>query len=268
MKEVLTEALLASSDILMDHYGGVQAVTHKHDQGNVVTDADIESEKKIIQIISQQYPGHSIIAEESGFIDNKSEFIWIIDPLDGTSNFAAGIPWFGSMIALLKNSKLLLAGMKLPFYGDIYFAEKGKGSMKNNKPISVTKESRMSNVLIGYSLDYSENTDKLKQEVNPIRSIVDNARNIRSTNSLIDACYVADGRLGGCVYRTAKVWDVAASSLVITEAGGIVTDARGNPFDFKLNKGNYKRDFSFVSGTQKFHSMLIDFIVSGNVQKI
>jgi len=260
MKEFINEALLKSGQVLMKYFGKLDEYSVKQDQSNIVTKADIESEQTIIELINNKYPTHNIIAEESGFVDNQSEYTWIVDPLDGTSNYAAGIPWFGSMIALVKNGKIIISGAYLPVYKEMYIAELGKGCTKNGVAVTVSSESEMQNILIAYSLDFSENIDKIKKEVGPLVSIVQNSRNIRSTNSVIDACYVADGRLGACVYRTAKIWDVAATGLIIEEAGGIATDIISNKFDYKVDKENFLQDYSFVAGNKKIHSKIISYI--------
>ncbi|XOU93914.1 MAG: inositol monophosphatase family protein [Candidatus Kerfeldbacteria bacterium] len=262
MKELINESLIKSGEVLMKYFGEFDDYSVKGDQSNIVTKADIESEQVIVELIKNKYPKHNIIAEESGFVDNESEYTWIVDPLDGTSNYAVGIPWFGSMIALVKKGKVLLAGVHLPATKEIYLAELGEGVTKNGQEIGVTEDEEMQNLLIAYSLDFSEDIEKIKEEVNPIVSIVQNARNFRSTNSVIDSCYVADGRLGGCVYRTAKIWDVAATSLIVEEAGGLATDIISNKFDFKVDRENYLQDYSFVAASQPIHDKMISFINS------
>ena len=110
----------------------------KENQSSIVTNADIESEKTIIGIINNAFPGHNIISEECGYMHNGSEFTWVIDPLDGTSNFAAHIPWFGVLIAVLKDSEPILAGACLPIQQDVYLAEKGAGCFRNGERINAT----------------------------------------------------------------------------------------------------------------------------------
>ncbi len=260
MREFIQEALVKSGEVLMKYFGDLDGYTLKNDQSNIVTKADIESEQLVIEMIKNKYPTHNIIAEESGFVDNESEYTWIIDPLDGISNYAAGIPWFGCMMALVKGGKIIIAGAYLPFFEEIYLAELGKGATRNDDEINVTEEVEMQKTLVAYSLDYSDDFEKIKSEVTPITTLVKNVRNIRSTNSVLDSCYVADGRLGACVYRTAKIWDVAATGFIIEEAGGVATDVINNPFDFKVNKENYLQDYSFVAGNKEIHEKIISIL--------
>src|SRR4030042_6478951 len=114
MKNLLISALKVSGKTLLGYFNKPLKTKQKESQSSIVTEADIESENVIINLIKARFPGHNIISEESGFTDNKSEFTWVIDPLDGTSNFASGIPWFGILIALFKHNTPVAAGAYLP----------------------------------------------------------------------------------------------------------------------------------------------------------
>jgi len=262
MKELINEALIKSGEVLMKYFAELNDYLVKGDQSNVVTKANIESEQEIVDLIKNKYTLHNIIAEESGFVDNQSEYTWIVDPLNGASNYVVGIPWFGNMIALVKKSKVILAGAYLPATKEIYLAELGEGVTKNGQEIEVTDDEEMENSLIAYSLDFSEDVEKIKEEITPLVSIIQNARNFRSTNSVLDSCYVADGRLGACVYRTAKIWDVAPLSLIIEEAGGMVTDVISNKLNFNVDKEDFLQDYSFVAASKLIHDKIISFINS------
>lgn len=260
VENTIKKALKAAGKILMKSSGQIQKYSVKENQSSIVTKADLASEKAIVKIIQKEFPKHNIIAEETGFKSNNSEYTWIVDPLDGTSNFASGLPWFGVFIALLKDSEPIASGIHLPFYDLMYFAEKGKGATRNGKKISVSKENALKNVLLGYSLDYSEDSGKTEKEAKIIKLLVRNIRNLRATNSAIDYCYAADGRLGGCINQTSKIWDVAAPYLIIKEAGGIVTDINGNGMDFSADKGNYLRNFTIVASNKNLHPEIMSII--------
>ncbi|KAF0239078.1 MAG: myo-inositol-1 [Prolixibacteraceae bacterium] len=263
MKELLIKALHEAGYILLGYSGKISEYTIKESQSSIVTKADIESEKKIIDIILEKFPEHNTLGEETGFQNRSSEFTWVIDPLDGTSNFAAGIPWFGVIICVLKNSIPVMAGCFLPVQNEIYFAEKGKGATRNGEKIKVSSETELKNILAAYSLDYSDEPGKTEREAKLIQQVVSSIRNLRSTNSLIDFCYTADGKLGACMNQTTKIWDIAAPGLIIEEAGGIVTDFQGNPFDFSLNAGNYGRNFTIIGSNKVLHSELIKILNNG-----
>jgi myo-inositol-1(or 4)-monophosphatase len=252
MKPTLINALESARKILLEHFGRIGKIEHKHDQSNVVTAADIASEREIIGIIRSKFPSHNIIAEESGFIGNNSEYTWAIDPLDGTSNFAAGLPWFGIIICLLKNNEPILAGVSLPITGDVYIAEKGKGATRNGAPIHVTWEAELRNVLVAYGVDFSSDKKKQQFEKEMMGLVVQNARNLRSTNSILDTCFLADGRIGGRVNLVLSIWEAPAEYLMITEAGGIATPVEASSFDFSDIHGRY----TMLAGNAHLHAQL------------
>jgi len=260
MKQILTESLTRAGEILLENFGHITGYEIKESQSSIVTKADIDSEKAIVQLIQHKFPAHNILGEETGFQNRGSEFTWVIDPLDGTSNFAAGIPWFGVIICLLKNSVPVLAGCYLPVQDLLYMAEKGKGAICNGKKITVSEETTLKNVLVAYSLDYSEEKRKTEQETRLIGRLVKKVRNLRSTNSVVDFCYTAEGKLGGCINQTTKIWDIAGPALLIEEAGGKATDINGNPFDFNLTDDNYKRNFTIIAANKILHSQLTELV--------
>jgi len=130
-----------------------------------------KSEQRITELIQGRYPSHNILGEENGFINNAGKYSWIIDPLDGTSNYAAHIPWFGVLIALLENSKPILAGAYLPISDELYHATADGGAFKNDQPIDITRENELKNILCCYSLDFSEDQTKTDAEVQIINLI-------------------------------------------------------------------------------------------------
>ncbi len=263
MESTIRKALQEAGKILMSYFGKITEYSVKESQSSIVTKADIESEKKIIEIVLENFPNHNTLGEETGFQNRNSPFTWVIDPLDGTSNFAAGIPWFGVIICVLKNSVPFMVGCFLPVQKEIYFAEKGKGAFRNGEIIKVSNETELKNILAAYSLDYSDEPGKTEREAKLIQHIVSRIRNLRSTNCLIDLCYTADGKLGACINQTTKIWDIAAPGLIIEEAGGKVTDIHGNKFDFSLNETNYDRNFTIVGSNKILHSELIKILNDG-----
>ncbi len=258
MKQLLSESLTRAGEILLENFGHISGYEIKESQSSIVTKADLDSEKAIIQLIQKKFPAHNTLGEETGFQDRGSGFTWVIDPLDGTSNFAAGIPWFGVIICLLENSVPVLSGCYLPVQDLLYLAEKGKGATCNGKKIMVSEETNLKNVLLAYSLDYSAEKRKTEQETRLIGRLVNNVRNLRSTNCVIDFCYTAEGKLGGCINQTTKIWDIAGPALLIEEAGGMATDINGNAFDFAVKQNNYAKNFTIVAAGKTLHQQLVD----------
>jgi myo-inositol-1(or 4)-monophosphatase len=262
MKQTIHFALKEGAKILLENFGEISEYSVKESQSSIVTKADVDSEKRIMEIISEEFPAHNTLGEETGYQNRKSDYTWIVDPLDGTSNFAAGLPWFGIIICVLKNYEPLMAGCFLPVSNELYFAEKGKGASLNGKSISVSQESELKNILAVYSLDFSDEPGKTEREAKTIQQLVQNVRNLRSTNCLIDLCYTADGRLGAIINQTTKIWDIAGPGLIIEEAGGKVTDLNGYKFDFKLTPGNYNRNFEIVGSNKLLHPAVVKLLNS------
>lgn len=264
MKETLISALKGGSIILMEHFGNLVTYNVKENQSNIVTLADLESEKEIVKTIESQFSEHNILAEETGYKNKNSNYTWVIDPLDGTANFSVGLPSFGVLICVMENNLPVIGGAYLPYYDLMYLAEKGKGATKNGKAISVSHENQLKNVLVSYSLDYSEDFLKTKNEVAIIEKLVQNVRNLRADNCLVDYCNTADGRLGASLNQTTKIWDIAAPALIVEEAGGIVTDINGQRICLDIDKNNYINNYTIVCSTPELHPQIMKLIQSVN----
>jgi len=260
MENTIRTALHEAGKILLDNFGKITVYAVKENQNSIVTKADFESEKKIIEIISKKFPNHNTLGEETGFQNRNSEFTWIIDPLDGTSNFAAGLPWFGVIICVLRHLVPVMSGCFLPVQNELYFAETGKGATRNDQKITVSTETELKNILAAYSLDSSDEPGKTEREAQIMQRLVSSIRNLRSSNCLLDFCYTADGKLGACINQTTKIWDIAGPGLIIEEAGGIVTNISGNPNEFSLNENNYSRNFTIVGSNKVLHENIIRII--------
>lgn len=246
-EKIIKQCLKEASTILMSKFGKEIEEELKENQSSIVTEMDVAAERKIEHIISTKYPSHSIVGEETGAVMTGSEYTWVIDPIDGTSNYAAGLPWFGTLLAVLQHDKPYAAGAYLPYYDLLYYAEEGKGATCNGQTIQVTQERSLKNVLFSYATDYSVNLEKTKYETDLLFEVIQNVRNIRATNCLIDFCYVADGRFGGNINHSTKIWDIVAPYLIIKEAGGIMTELDGSDIEFDLNIDNYLRNYAVIA---------------------
>jgi myo-inositol-1(or 4)-monophosphatase len=209
--------------ILLDKFGKKINISKKGDI-NLVTEADLASEKFIIEQIKSYYPKHSILAEESGaaVVDGESKWKWIIDPLDGTTNFAHGYPCFCVTIALEHEGEIVVGVTFDPTRDEMFSAEKNSGSFLNNKQLRVSDTEKLSEALIctGFPYDVAERENFARH----FTSFVANARGIRRDGSAaIDMAYVACGRFDGFWEEGLNPWDVAAGKLLIEEAGGRVS---------------------------------------------
>lgn len=259
-RDTLFSALKRGGEVLVDQLGQIAEVRVKESISSVVTKADLASEKVILEILRRTPDPFNFITEETGYIEGETEFTWVVDPLDGTSNFAAGLPWFGVIIALFHKEFPVLGGMYLPVSGDIYISEKGAGSWKNGEAIQVTNSNILAEHLIAYSFDFSDSPGKTESEMELLKKLSKRVRNIRSTNSLVDFCYTADGRLGGTLNQNTKIWDIAVPWLMIREGGGKVTDIQGQEIRFDLSESGFGRNYTILASGAELHKSLLGVI--------
>jgi myo-inositol-1(or 4)-monophosphatase len=251
MKNLLISALKASGDTLLEYFNKPLEIKQKESQSSIVTEADFASEKVIIGLVKERFPGHNIISEEFGFLNNNSEYTWIIDPLDGTSNFASGIPWFGVLITLFERNIPVMAGAFLPVQNMLYFAEAGKGASRNGILLPKIENKKLSDSLFAFCVDYTEDTAFLNKGIETYKYIIKTSRNIRSTNCLIDFIYVAEGKFGGVLNLYTKVWDISGLGLIISEAGGIMKNTDGNDIQFSICGSIIEENFPVIAGSKE-----------------
>lgn len=197
---------------------------------NLVSNADREAESVIKTLILEKFPKHQILAEESGLHKNDSPCKWVIDPLDGTTNFVHGFPFFCVSIGLEINGNVELGVVFDPVRREMFSAEKGKGAFLNGNPIRVSEERELQKSLLvtGFSYDIRENPEK---NFDHFYSFSLQGQAIRRTGSAaLDLCYTAAGIFDGYWELTLSPWDMAAGSLIVQEAGGVVTGLDGNRF--------------------------------------
>lgn len=194
-----------------------------------VTEVDAAAEQAIIDILLQAYPSHSILAEESGREQGSqgSDYLWIIDPLDGTTNFIHGLPQYCVSIALAFRGKVEQAVVYDPCRNDLFYATKGRGAYLNDKRLRVSRRIRMSEALIGTGFPFRKG-DNFKRYLKMFEDIMQNCAGLRRPGAAaLDLCYVAAGWYDGFFETGLSPWDVAAGSLMITEAGGLVGNFTG-----------------------------------------
>ncbi|MCK4748085.1 MAG: inositol monophosphatase [Bacteroidales bacterium] len=259
-REILESALKKGGTVLLEHFGKPSETFVKESISSVVTEADLASEKVIIEFLGASTEPYNIISEESGYIENHSIYTWVIDPLDGTSNFAAGLPWFGVIITLFHEQVPIQAAMYLPVADQLYYAESGKGAWRNGSPIKTLDSTELTEILLSYSFDFSRDPGKTDAEMDLLSKLSNKIRNTRSTNSLIDFCYTTDGRLGAAINQTTKIWDIAAPWLIIREAGGVVTDIFGSEIQFNLSQDEINRNYTIVAAGSGIHGQIIRII--------
>jgi len=255
MKDFAINCCEQAGQVLLEYYGKVQTVSSKGDISNVVTEADLAAENLIANLIKESFPNDSIIGEETGHYKGESNYTWIIDPLDGTSNFAANIPWFGVLLGRLEGVTPVQGVIHLPTETTTYYAESEKGAFRNGEKIQVSQESSIANVLWAYGMDATEDSEATEREIRLLSKVKNVVRNVRTTNSLIDGCFVSDGRFGGIINQCVKIWDIAGPCVVLKEAGALVTDLSGQDIMFDLE--DYLREYQLLCGPPKLHAEML-----------
>ena len=236
LRSTLIEATQAGAAEIMRFFQQSFTVSNKEGVNNLVTEADHASEKAILSVIKRNFPDHQILAEESGALSQNSEFKWVIDPIDGTVNFAQGIPLNCVSIGVEHKGDIVMAAVYNPHLNEFFFAEKGKGATLNDKPIRVSQKSVTlhSCLVTGFPYTYiNESNGPLEVFERFVRKGVP-VRRLGS--AAIDLCWVACGRFDGFFEQKLEPWDSAAGFLIVEEAGGRVTDFKGDAFSIYQHK--------------------------------
>jgi len=231
MIDEITYIAKIAGNIIREGFGKTLQIEYKTNESNLVTQIDKNSEKAIIEFIQKKYPGHSILAEENGEILSDGEYTWVIDPLDGTTNFAHKLPIFAVSIGLQKKG-VTVAGVIYDVMQDVvYAAEKGAGAFCNGQKISVNSNANLQHSLLvtGFPYDIADNPhDALGIFVDLVKA----SRGMRRLGSAaLDLCYVAKGVFDGFWEVHLHPWDICAGMLIVDEAGGKTTDFNGKEMD-------------------------------------
>ncbi|MBD2344500.1 inositol monophosphatase family protein [Anabaena subtropica] len=235
--DIATEAALAAGAVLQGYLGKVEdAITEKGRPGDLVTAADKASEAVVLEVLRRHFPQHSILAEESGKLGNQdNEYLWAIDPLDGTTNYAHQYPAFCVSIGLLINGVPQVGVIYDPWHDELFRAAAGLGATRNRRPIQVSKTSELSKSLLvtGFAYDRRETSDNNYAEFCHLTHLTQGVR--RSGSAALDLAHVACGRVDGYWERGIAPWDIIAGVILLQEAGGKVTAYDGSPL--KIESG-------------------------------
>jgi len=224
-----------AGQIIRQNFGKKHEIKYKSNLSDLVTEIDKKSESLILKFITKEFPAHSILSEESGLHNKTSEYLWVVDPLDGTTNFAHGLPIFSVSIAVLKNNETIYGVVYDVMRDVLYSAEKGSGAFANAKSIHVSNRSELEECMLvtGFPYDLTGKDSVFKM----FESFLKKSRAVRRLGSAaIDCCLVAEGVFDGFWEATLFPWDVLAGKVIIEEAGGKVTDFNDNPLALKLKQ--------------------------------
>jgi myo-inositol-1(or 4)-monophosphatase len=221
-------------------------------QNDFVTEVDRAAEQAIIEVLKTAYPDHAILAEESGpsaNLHDENENVWIIDPLDGTTNFIHGFPQYCVSIALRQRGVITQAVVYDPTRNELFTASKGAGAFLNDKRIRVTRRDKLADSLVGTGFPFRPGDD-IDEYLKMFRAMTERTAGLRRAGSAaLDLAYVACGRFDGFFEKGLKPWDMAAGSLLVTEAGGIVANYKG--------ESDYLERGDVIAGTPKICAQMI-----------
>lgn len=228
MKNLLHRVVREAGKVLMEMFERGIRVEFKGDY-NLVTEADRSAETLIVKLISEQCPDHDILAEESDYGRQQSAHRWIIDPLDGTTNYAHGFPWFAVSVALEVDGRLELGAVYNPYVDEFYWAERGNGAFLNGRTLAVSSIGSLDRALLatGFAYDHKQSPANNYDHFNRFQLAAQACR--RPGVASLDLASVAAGRFDGFWEMKLKPWDVAAGVLLVEEAGGLVSDFDGRP---------------------------------------
>ncbi|MBL8346898.1 MAG: inositol monophosphatase [Rubrivivax sp.] len=219
-----------------------------------VTEVDRAAEVAIIDILLEAYPDHGILAEESGRErgNRTSEFVWIIDPLDGTTNFVHGLPIYAVSIALAHRDQVQQAVVYDPARNDLFYASRGRGAFLNDRRLRVSKRTRLADSLIGTGFPFRKG-DNFKRYLKMFEEVMQSCAGVRRPGAAaLDLCYVAAGWYDGFFETGLSPWDVAAGSLMVTEAGGLIGNFTG--------EADYLHQREVVAGAPKIYGQLVQML--------
>jgi myo-inositol-1(or 4)-monophosphatase len=229
---VLVEAALAGGAVLESFFGSDFRISYKGAL-NLVTEADLASEKEVVAILRRRFPGAAILAEEAGEELGQSDVRFIIDPLDGTTNFAHGYPVFAVSIACEEGSEVTAGVVFDPLREELFTAARGRGAFLNGRRLSVSSTSKLHEALLCTGFPYDLKED-LTANLRLFSRFMGASRAIRRDGSAaLDLCYVAAGRFDGFWEEKLGPWDTAAGALIVEEAGGRVSHLDGGPFHYR-----------------------------------
>lgn len=229
--DIAKEAALKAGEIHLKYFGKKKQISHKINEFDLVTNADKEAEEAILETIKQKYPDHNIIAEESDTINNNSDFQWVIDPLDGTTNYAHNFPQFCVSIALLYKGDYSIGVVYDAAKKELFHAVKGQGAFLNDEQIHVSSIKTVAESLLATGFPYIR-TSREANNLDYFETFTYKAQAIRRPGSAaLDMCYVACGRFDGFWELKLAPWDTAAGTCIVREAGGLVTNFFENSFD-------------------------------------
>ena len=255
LDEFVQDVARGAGRILKEKFHAPMTWRQKTGRGDIVTEVDEEAERYIVGRIREHCPDHAILSEECGAVGGEnSQDTWIVDPVDGTRNYATGVPFFCVSIGLARNGASEMGAVYDPIHDEMFFARRGKGAYLNGQRIEVAREESIEDSVIpvGWVRRKGDRAEFL-QYIEVLSH--DTSHFLRFGSAALVMAYMAGGRVDACIYGGLNSWDVAAGVVLIEESGGIVTDFAGNPIDLR------NKDIEIAAANPKLHSVLLERVI-------
>jgi myo-inositol-1(or 4)-monophosphatase len=255
------ESLLAEAgEIALSFPPRMRVRVKDSDANQVVTDADIAIGDHIRRRIRDEHPHDSTIDEELGAVPGESSITWVVDPIDGTSNFAAGTPLYGIMVGVLDHGEPRAGGVTLPALPETYVAEAGHGAYLDGARLKIDQHGDLAQELVAYGMDVHPSEVDLDCRI--LNGIANQCSGVRISNSIFDCMMVAKGAYGVFMHRRNRIWDCVAGQVIIQEAGGVFSTMTGNPIDYTDPLRRTEETFSMLACAPHFHQAMTKTVMS------
>ncbi len=265
LSELLSSAVKLSdqaSRLLLDKRGDSRITHTKESISDITSTGDLEAEELYTKSLREQFPSHSLLCEESGLVINDPDFCWVVDPLDGTSNYMAGLPWYASMITLVHKGEPVIGVISLPEFGRTYSCAKGQGVFLNGARLAPLASKTPSDSLLAVGFA-SEAGQVYPGFPAMLMAISKQVRGVRMTNSAYDFGLCMDGSVQGVVNFSTKLWDIAAAALMLPEMGFCMGDLSGNPLNFDITRCQYPYHAPIVATAPEMYASLVEICREG-----
>lgn len=250
---VAKKAALAAREVQLKGLREGTEIRTKASPQDLVTAADVESERQIAQIVNEAFPAHNLMGEEGGNRGRDSEWLWVVDPIDGTTNYSRGMPYFSTSIAVYHQGRPVVGLVDTAVVGETFFAVEGQGAFLNDTPIRASQAKHFSEALMITGFYYDRGTN-IGLTLDGIRAFYDqNIMGLRRFGSAaLDLCYLAAGRADGYFEIGLNAWDFAAGEFIARQAGAVVTDAAGQPLSLKKSY--------VIAGAPDLHGPMLEIL--------
>jgi myo-inositol-1(or 4)-monophosphatase len=255
VRDVIAELLRQAGGVLLERLSSERVLERKTSHVDLVSDADRAAEDCILERLSTLAPDDAVISEERGFVNGRSNRTWVVDPLDGTTNYAAGLPDFGVIIGVIDAGQPVAGGMYLPTDDLLYLAESGVGATRNGQRVRVSSTTELEDSVIDHSLAYLRGI--VANQRRTLDLLLPTVRAIRCNHSLRYLARVADGIYDAFVYHSLWLWDLVGPSVVLSEAGALVTAMDGRPLDLEPTEASCSRLYAAVAANPVLHAKLM-----------